>query len=81
MKPVIGRSTGKVDIYAGNWSELGGCRVRMWIEDTKEGGREQSTGVRRYSSRRQGLVESMYKILKATFRRAQIFIDRRNINT
>ena len=79
MKPVIGRYTGKVDIYAGNLSELGGCRFR--IEDTKEGGREQSTGVRRYSSRRQGLVESMYKIVKATFRRAQIFIDRRNINT
>ena len=49
MQPVIGRYTGKVDIYAVNLSELGGCRVR--IEDTKEGGREKSTGVRRYFSR------------------------------
>ena len=37
MKPVIGRSTGKVDIYAGHWSELGGCRVRMWMETLKRG--------------------------------------------
>ena len=37
MKPLIGRSTGKVDIYAVNWSELGGCRVRMWMETLKRG--------------------------------------------
>ena len=48
MKPVIGSSLGRVDKYAGNWSEVGGCR--MWIAN-KEGGGEDSAEVRRFGSR------------------------------